>query len=394
MNAHTPARQSDALPEPFRPAGRGAKSNASGRFERTTAEPVDDGWHNEAPPRQIRTSLVRDAARSIITTNDSPDISFDQSVNPYRGCEHGCIYCFARPTHAYWGYSAGLDFESVIFFKPGAAELLRKAFSKRGYTPKVIALGSNTDPYQPVERDLRITRTILETCLAFRHPVSIITKSAGVLRDIDLLEELARQNLAHVAISVTTLDAKLARTMEPRASTPTRRLSAITALSEAGVPVSIFTSPMIPGLNDHELENLLSAGAKSGASHASYVLLRLPLEVEPLFRQWLAAERPLSAKKIMGLIESTRGGKAYDSRFHARMKGEGPVAELIRARFERACRANGLSRKVPALRTDIFTVPEKENGQLSLFLIPDLSTGVPRPDGSQFFMDDRHRHAG
>ncbi|KPP82501.1 MAG: DNA repair photolyase [Oceanicaulis sp. HLUCCA04] len=367
MNAHTPARQSDALPEPFRPAGRGAKSNASGRFERTTAEPVDDGWHNEAPPRQIRTSLVRDAARSIITTNDSPDISFDQSVNPYRGCEHGCIYCFARPTHAYWGYSAGLDFESVIFFKPGAAELLRKAFSKRGYTPKVIALGSNTDPYQPVERDLRITRTILETCLAFRHPVSIITKSAGVLRDIDLLEELARQNLAHVAISVTTLDAKLARTMEPRASTPTRRLSAITALSEAGVPVSIFTSPMIPGLNDHELENLLSAGAKSGASHASYVLLRLPLEVEPLFRQWLAAERPLSAKKIMGLIESTRGGKAYDSRFHARMKGEGPVAELIRARFERACRANGLSRKVPALRTDIFTVPEKENGQLSLF---------------------------
>jgi len=367
MNAITPARQSEALPAPFQPSGRGAKSNASGRFERTTSQPVDDGWHSKAPPRQIKTTLIRDAARSIITSNDSPDISFDQSVNPYRGCEHGCIYCFARPTHAYWGYSAGLDFESVIFFKPGAAELLRKAFSKRGYAPRPVALGSNTDPYQPVERDLRITRSILETCLAFRHPVSIITKSAGVLRDLDLLSELAALGLAHVAISVTTLDAKLARTMEPRASTPTRRLSAITALSEAGVPVSIFTSPMIPGLNDHELENLLGAGAKAGADHASYVLLRLPLEVEPLFRQWLSVERPLSAKKIMGLIESTRGGKAYDRRFHARMRGEGPVAELIRARFERACRANGLSCKVAPLRTDLFTVPEKESDQLSLF---------------------------
>lgn len=367
MNAFTPARDSEALPEPFQPAGRGAKSNASGRFEPTTAEPVDDGWYSEAPPRQIKTTLIRDAARTIITSNDSPDISFDQSVNPYRGCEHGCIYCFARPTHAYWGYSAGLDFESVIFFKPGAAELLRKAFSKRGYTPRPIALGSNTDPYQPVERELRIARAILETCLTFRHPVSIITKSAGVLRDLDLLRELAALGLAHVAISVTTLDAKLARTMEPRASTPTRRLSAITQLSEAGVPVSIFTSPMIPGLNDHELENLLAAGAKSGARHASYVLLRLPLEVEPLFRQWLAAERPLSAKKIMGLIESTRGGKAYDSRFHARMRGEGPVAELIHARFERACRANDLSRKVAPLRTDIFTVPKEASDQLSLF---------------------------
>ena len=364
MNAYTPARDSEALPEPFQPAGRGAKSNASGRFEPTTAEPVDDGWYSEAPPRQIKTTLIRDAARTIITTNDSPDISFDQSVNPYRGCEHGCIYCFARPTHA---YSAGLDFESVIFFKPGAADLLRKAFSKRGYTPQPIAMGSNTDPYQPVERELRIARAILETCLTFRHPVSIITKSAGVLRDLDLLRELAALGLAHVAVSVTTLDAKLARTMEPRASTPTRRLSAIAALSEAGVPVSIFTSPMIPGLNDHELENLLAAGSKSGARHASYVLLRLPLEVEPLFRQWLAAERPLSAKKIMGLIESTRGGKAYDSRFHARMRGEGPVAELIHARFERACRANGLSRKVAPLRTDLFTVPAKESDQLSLF---------------------------
>lgn len=367
MNAITPARQSEALPEPFQPSGRGAKSNAAGRFERATAEPVDDGWHSEAPPRQLKTTLIRDAARTIITTNDSPDISFDQSVNPYRGCEHGCIYCFARPTHAYWGYSAGLDFESVIFFKPGAAELLRKAFSKRGYTPRVIAMGTNTDPYQPVERNLRITRAVLEACLVFRHPVSIITKSAGVLRDLDLLSELASLGLAHVAVSVTTLDAKLARTMEPRASTPARRLSAIAALSQAGVPVSIFTSPMIPGLNDHELEKLLEAGAKAGASHASYVLLRLPLEVEPLFRQWLSAERPLAAKKIMGLIEGTRGGKAYDSRFHARMKGEGPLAELIRARFERACRANGLSRKVTPLRTDLFIVPKQTGDQLSLF---------------------------
>lgn len=362
-----PARQSDALPEPFRPSGRGAKSNASGRFESTTSEPVDDGWHSEAPARKLKTTLIRDAARTIITTNDSPDISFEQSVNPYRGCEHGCIYCFARPSHAYWGYSAGLDFESVIFFKPGAAELLRKAFSRRGYEPRTLAMGSNTDPYQPVERELRITRSVLETCLAYRHPVSIITKSAGVLRDIDLLGALAGQGLAHVAISVTTLDPRLARTMEPRASTPARRLDAISKLAGAGVPVSIFTSPMIPGLNDHELDALLEAGAKAGASHASYVLLRLPLEVEPLFRQWLAVERPLSAKKIMGLIEGTRGGKAYDSRFHARMRGEGPVADLISKRFARACRANGLSRKVAPLRTDLFQVPEKESDQLSLF---------------------------
>lgn len=368
MNAITPARKSDALPEPFRAHGRGAKSNASGRFERTTAEPADDGWGSmEAPQGKLRTNLIRDASRTIITRNDSPDISFDQSANPYRGCEHGCIYCFARPTHAYWGYSAGLDFESVIFYKPRAADLLAKAFRKPSYIPQVLALGTNTDPYQPVERQLSITRSILKTCADFAHPVSIITKSAGVLRDLDILSDMARLGLAHVAISVTTLDSKLARAMEPRASTPARRLKTIEALSQAGVPVSIFTSPMIPGLNDHELEKLLEAGAKAGARHASYVLIRLPLEVEPLFRQWLAIERPLAAKKIMGLIESTHNGKPYDSTFHTRMKGEGPVAELIRARFARACKAYGLSRRVEPLRTDFFTRPKEETDQLSLF---------------------------
>lgn len=298
-----PARRSSALPDPFQQKGRGAKSNAAGRFERLDSEPFDDGWSGEDPPaRRLKTTLIRDASRTIIATNESPDIGFSRSINPYRGCEHGCIYCYARPSHAYWGYSAGLDFESVLFYKPDAAALLEKAFAKPAYRPETIVIGANTDPYQPIERQLKITRSLLETCLRWRHPVSLITKSATVTRDLDVLGELAAMNLVRVAVSVTTLDRRLARSMEPRAATPGRRLEAISALSESEVPVTMMTAPIIPGLTDHEIEPLLKAGAEAGASRAGYVLLRLPFEIKDLFREWLASECPDAAAKVMSLV--------------------------------------------------------------------------------------------
>lgn len=363
-----PPPDSDPLPEPLRPRGRGAVSNASGRFESQWREPFDDGWtpQDRQPPR-LKTTLIKDSSRTIISTNDSPDISFDRSINPYRGCEHGCIYCYARPSHAWWGYSAGLDFESRLFFKPGAADLLEKTFRKASYRPEPLMIGANTDAYQPVERRLRITRALLETCLRFKHPVSVITKSNSITRDLDVLGELAALGLAKAAISITTLDRKLARSMEPRAATPQRRLDAVRALSDAGVPVTVMTAPIIPGLTDHEIERLLEASAEAGAVSAGYVLLRLPLEVRDLFTQWLEAERPNAAAKVMSLIRQTRGGKDYDARWNVRGVGEGPIAELIAKRFRAAAKKHGLDAPRPPLRCDLFERPLEQDGQMSLF---------------------------
>jgi len=362
-----PPRSATPLPEPLRPRGRGAASNDAGRYESGTREPFDDGWTREEKPAQLKTTLIRDRSRTIITTNDSPDLGFNRSINPYRGCEHGCIYCYARPSHAWWGYSAGLDFESVIFFKPDGASLLEKAFRKPGYRPEPLVIGANTDPYQPVERRLRITRSLLEICLKFRHPVSLITKSAGVLRDLDLLGELAASGLARAAVSLTTLDGKLARDMEPRAAAPARRLEAIKALSAAGVPVTVMTAPVIPGLNDHEIEALLEAAAGAGAGSAGYVLLRLPLEVRDLFEDWLKRARPGRAAKVMSLVRQTHGGRDYDARWHVRGTGEGPVAQLIAQRFRAAVRRFGLNAPQPKLRCDLFERPLETGDQPSLF---------------------------
>ena len=363
-----PPPKSEPLPQTHRPRGRGAVSNAAGRFESAQREPFDDGWEDaDRKPPRLKTTLIKDSSRTIIASNDSPDISFNRSINPYRGCEHGCIYCYARPSHAWWGYSAGLDFESQLFFKPGAADLLDKAFRKPGYRPEPILIGANTDAYQPVERRLRITRALLETCLKFRHPVSVITKSASITRDLDVLSELAALGLAKAAISLTTLDRKLARAMEPRAATPERRLEAMAALSEAGVPVTVMTAPIIPGLTDHEIETLLKASAEAGAVSAGYVLLRLPLEVRDLFTQWLETERPNAAARIMSLIRQTRGGKDYDARWSVRGVGEGPIAELIAKRFRAAAKKHGLDGPRPALRCDLFQRPLERDGQMSLF---------------------------
>jgi len=360
--------KSEPLPDELRPNGRGAVSNASGRFERERREPFDDGWGEADPaPKTLKTTLIKDSSRTIISTNDSPDISFNRSINPYRGCEHGCIYCYARPSHAYWGYSAGLDFESKLFFKADAPALLEKTFRKKTYEVEPILIGGNTDAYQPIERDMRITRALLELCLKYKHPVSVITKSASITRDLDVLGELASLGLAKAAISLTTLDRKLARAMEPRAATPKRRLDAIAALSAAGVPVTVMTAPVIPGLTCHEIEKLLESAAGAGATSAGYVLLRLPLEVRDLFKEWLKAARPGQADKIMSLIRQTRGGKDYDARWNVRGVGEGPVAELITKRFHAAVRRYGLDTPRVALRCDLFERPLESDAQMSLF---------------------------
>lgn len=351
-----------------RQTGRGAKSNTGSRFFDRDTEPVDDGWTDmDAPPEKLKTRLIRDTSKTIITHNDSPDISFDASINPYRGCEHGCIYCYARPSHAYWGYSPGLDFESQIFVKPQAAELLDKTFRHKNYQVKPIMVGANTDCYQPTEKSLRITREILKTCLRFKHPVSLITKSALVVRDLDVLGELASLGLTRVAISLTTLDRKLSRAMEPRAATPERRLQAMRALTGAGISVTVMTAPIIPALNDFELEKLLAAAKGAGASGAGYVLLRLPHEIKDLFREWLEAERPNSAKRVMSLMQQMRGGKDYDSRWGIRQRGTGPYAEQIAARFRAATRRLGLDAPRPKLRQDLFERPLGDKTQMSLF---------------------------
>ncbi|HKF71977.1 MAG TPA: PA0069 family radical SAM protein [Stellaceae bacterium] len=361
---------SEASSQPLRPRkGRGAVGNATGRYETEVRVAFDDGWGSlDEEPLPLDTTYTRDSARSIIAHNDSPDIPFDSSINPYRGCEHGCVYCFARPTHAYLGLSPGLDFESRIFVKEDAAALLRAELSKPAYTCDTIALGANTDPYQPIERKLEITRRILEVLREFRHPVGIVTKSALVQRDIDILSEMARDRLAMVSVSVTTLDRALARKMEPRAATPERRLETIAALSGAGIPVSILTSPMIPALNDMEMERLLEAGAERGAKGAGYTLLRVPLEIKDLFEDWLAAHAPNKAKHVMSLLRETHGGKPYVSEWGTRMRGTGPYAEMLRIRFERACHRLKLNerRGLWRLDTTLFRRPPRPGDQLSL----------------------------
>ncbi|HXV30991.1 MAG TPA: PA0069 family radical SAM protein [Sinorhizobium sp.] len=346
--------------------GRGAALNIAGRFEPRTREVFDDGWQTieELPP--FKTEVQVEKPRSVITRNESPDIPFDRSVNPYRGCEHGCIYCFARPTHSYMGLSAGLDFESRLFAKPDAPRLLERELARPDYKVRPIAIGTNTDPYQPIEKEWRIMRQILEVLKAANHPVMIVTKSAMVTRDIDLLAPMAEQGLARVGISVTTLDRKLARTMEPRASTPTRRLEAMRAIADAGIPTAVLVSPIIPALNDHEIERVLDAAKAAGASEASYVLLRLPLEVSPLFRDWLLRNYPDRYRHVMSLIRSMRGGKDYDAEFGKRMKGAGPYAWQIGRRFELAAKRLGFNLTRSQLRNDIFVPPLGMGVQLSL----------------------------
>ena len=348
--------------------GRGARSNASGRFESQVREVFDDGWTVEDPePGQLKTTLTAEKAKTIIAKNDSPDVGFSRSINPYRGCEHGCIYCYARPAHAYMGLSPGLDFESQLFFKPEAAKLLEKELSAPRYRPDFIHIGGNTDPYQPIERETRTTRGVLEVLNRFNHPCSIITKSALIQRDLDIIGPMGQRNLCRVAISVTTLDRKLARSMEPRAATPERRIGAIKALADAGVPVVVMFAPAIPGLNDHEMEAVLERAAQAGATGAGYVALRLPREIKDLFREWLATDHPDRASRVMSLVRQMRGGLDYDAEWGKRMRGEGPLAELMSQRFQRAKKRLGLDAKLGALDLSQFKVPAKAGDQGDLF---------------------------
>jgi DNA repair photolyase len=358
--------------DPVKPAtarkGRGAISNAVGRFEPLERFSADDGWGGaDEPLPPLETRFTVDATRSIIARNESPDLGFDRSINPYRGCEHGCVYCFARPTHAYLGLSPGLDFESRIFVKPEAATLLAKELAKPGYACRPMALGTNTDPYQPAERELRITRGVLEVLQATRHPVCIVTKSALIQRDIDILAAMAAQRLAVVTISVTTLDRGLARRMEPRAATPQRRLETIAALAGAGIPTGVLAAPMIPALNDAELEAILAASKEAGAAHAGYVLLRLPHELKTLFREWLETHAPGRAKHVMSLVAEMHGGRSYDAQWGRRMTGTGRHAELLRARFVLACKRLGFARRgAEALDTTLFRAAPHTGEQLRL----------------------------
>ena len=350
------------------PRGRGAQSNATGRFETQIREAFDDGWTGEdEAPTPLKTHVAPERAKTIISRNDSPDVGFDRSINPYRGCEHGCIYCYARPAHAYMGLSPGLDFESKLFFKPEAGRLLARELSKPTYTPNTIHIGGNTDPYQPQERRLRVTRQVLEVLDRFHHPFSIITRSALIGRDLDILGPMGRARLARAAVSVTTLDRKLARAMEPRAATPEKRLAAIRGLTSVGAPVTVMFAPVIPGLNDHELEAVLGRAAEAGAMAAGYVVLRLPREIKDLFREWLEAARPDRARKVMSLVRQMRQGRDYDMEWGKRMKGDGPIAELIAQRFAAARRKFGLDQIIPALDLTQFRVPPKETNQLELF---------------------------
>jgi DNA repair photolyase len=346
--------------------GRGARSNGTGRYESERRADFDDGWESLADLGAFKTEVAREMARTIIATNDSPDIGFDQSINPYRGCEHGCIYCYARPTHAYLGLSPGLDFETRLTAKVNAAEALERELASPRYVPKVIALGAVTDPYQPIEREHRITRSVLEVLDAASHPVGIVTKSALVVRDVDILARMADRGLVKVALSVTTLDRGIARKMEPRAATPQRRLDAMRALTAAGVPVSVMTAPIVPAINDSEIERLLEAARDAGATEAGYVLLRLPLELKELFREWLATEFPDRAARVINILRSMHGGKDYVAAFGIRQRGQGPYAEQIGTRFRLAAGRLGLNVRRLALRTDLFRRPVPKGGQLSL----------------------------
>lgn len=346
--------------------GRGSVTNSSGRFEPQAREAFDDGWvQDELPPFRTETSM--ETARTIITRNDSPDIPFDRSINPYRGCEHGCSYCYARPSHAYLGLSPGLDFETRLYAKSNAAQLLERELATPSYSARPIALGANTDPYQPIERQFRITREILEVLARVDHPLTIVTKSALVLRDLDLLAPMAEKGLVKVAISITTLDRELARKMEPRANTPPKRLDAIKQLSAAGVPVAVMNAPLIPSINDHEIEAVLEAAYDAGAREAGYVLLRLPHELRELFREWLLSHYPGKLRHVMSLVQSTRGGKDNESTFGTRQTGTGVYADLITKRFRLAVERLGLRKRQSKLRTDLFRAPVPPGGQMNLF---------------------------
>ncbi|UHL64289.1 PA0069 family radical SAM protein [Paralcaligenes sp. KSB-10] len=349
--------------------GRGSVSNKVSRFEALEREPFDDEWapdDQDAAPKPA-TTVFFEEARSVISRNQSPDLYFEQSINPYRGCEHGCVYCYARPTHAYLNHSPGLDFETKLYAKDNAASVLRKELSHPSYVPRLIALGANTDPYQPIERRLRITASILAVLEEFSHPVAITTKSASVTQDIELLARMAGKNLVQVCISVSSLDRNLARTLEPRASTPGARMDAIRALDQAGIPTGVIVAPVIPALNDCDMEKILFSAKEAGATDAWYVLLRLPLEISELFREWLAAHQPLKEKHVMNLIRQMRGGKAYDSDFKTRMRGTGVFADLLEQRFQKACAKAGLNQGRKRLSTEFFRRPPERKAQLNLF---------------------------
>lgn len=347
--------------------GRGAQTNKGSRFDRQSREEFDDGWGQVEDLKPFETIEHVERAKSIITRNESPDIGFDRSINAYRGCEHGCSYCFARPTHAYLGHSAGLEFERDIYVKTNAVDLLRRELADKRYKPKPIAMGTNTDPYQPAERQHKLTRGILELLLETKHPVTITTKSALVCRDLDILKPLAEQNLVRVALSITSMDHILSRKMEPRASTPEKRLEAVRLLSEAGIPTTVMAAPMIPAINDMELERILDAAAAQGAVGANAILLRLPGEVRDIFREWLLRHFPDRVSHVMSLVRDTRGGKDNDPNFGTRFVGEGPYATLLRQRVDLARARYKLDKPVPPLRTDLFTPPKVDDGQMNLF---------------------------
>ncbi len=347
--------------------GRGALSNPDNRYARRQVASVDDGWYQHETPDSIATEVRAEAARSIISRNDSPDIPFDYSINPYRGCEHGCIYCYARPSHAHMDLSPGIDFETRLFYKADAENLLRQEIARPNYVCRPIMLGANTDPYQPVERRLQVTRSILQVMLETRHPVMLLTKGVLVLRDLDLLQPLAEAGLTRVHVSITTLDNELKRTLEPRAASPEARLRVLRELHAAGVPVGVMAAPMIPAVNDAELESILEAAAGAGAASAGYVLLRLPLELKQLFREWLDAHMPDRAAHVMSLVQATRNGRDNDATFGVRMRGQGAWADLLRSRFELTCRRIGLNRRPVALDTTQFRRPAP-GGQLDLGL--------------------------
>ncbi len=347
--------------------GRGARSNHTGRFERDQREAFDDGWEGLADLDAFKTEVREEPARTIITRNDSPDISFDRSINPYRGCEHGCVYCYARPTHCFLGHSAGLDFETKLYAKTDAAKLLERELAHPRYRPDTIALGTNTDPYQPIERERKITRSILEVLERTSHPVGIVTKSAMIVRDIDILQRMAARGLAKVALSVTTLDRHIARAMEPRAATPGKRLEAVRSLSEAGIPTAVMVAPIVPGLTDPEIERILAAAREAGAAEAGYVMLRLPLELKELFREWLATEFPDRADRVIHLLQSMHAGRDYVAEFGVRQRGRGPYAEQIALRFRLAAKRLGLNQRRHALRADLFQPPVLAGQQMRLF---------------------------
>jgi DNA repair photolyase len=371
-----PDPDAPAAPDPTLPPlpvrGRGAVSNRPGRYELGERPLEDDGWQGtggeseeDLPP--LRTTVLEDSSRTIIARNQSPDVPFDQSINPYRGCEHGCIYCYARPTHAYLGHSPGLDFETKLYAKSDAAALLERELRKRSYRPDVLALGAVTDPYQPIERQRRVTRQVLRVLSDFNHPVGITTKSARVLDDLELLADMAKRRLVMVSMSVTSLDRDLARKLEPRASTPANRLDAIRQLSQAGVPVAVSVAPIIPALTDHEIEAIIAAAAEAGAQAVNWTVLRLPLEIKDLFAEWLIAHAPGKAKHVFSLVSQCHGGEIYRAEWGTRMKGQGPYAEMIRRRVEAASRKHGLHRRQWNLDTSRFAVPHDPDRQMELF---------------------------